>query len=92
MVSIWSDETATESLKLASELRSAGLRVTVYPEPDKLGKQLKYADAIKVPFACIIGESEIAEGKVTIKNMRSGDQESVDRSNANSLIMSKLEG
>jgi histidyl-tRNA synthetase len=82
MVAMWSDETAGESLKLAAELRSAGLRVTVYPEPDKLGKQLKYADSIKVPFACILGESEIAEGKVTVKNMRSGEQISAERSDA----------
>lgn len=79
MVAVWNDGTAGESLKLAAELRSDGLRVTVYPEADKLGKQLKYADSIKVPFICIVGESEIAEGKVTIKNMRSGEQMSVDR-------------
>ena len=53
--------------------------MTVYPEADKLGKQLKYADSIKVPFVCVLGESELAEGKVTLKNMKSGDQEPVDR-------------
>src|SRR5690606_17247930 len=42
MVTVWSEETMAESLKLASELRSQGLRVTVYPEADKLGKQMKY--------------------------------------------------
>jgi histidyl-tRNA synthetase len=55
MVTIWSEETIGESLKLANELRSNGIRVTVYPEPDKFGKQMKYADAIKVPFVCILG-------------------------------------
>lgn len=79
MVTIWSEQTAGESLKLARELRSAGLRVTVYPEADKLGKQIKYADAIKVPYVCVLGESEIAEGKVTVKNMTSGAQELVSR-------------
>ncbi|MEO8648776.1 MAG: histidine--tRNA ligase [Acidobacteriota bacterium] len=82
MVALWSDETAGESLKLAAELRAAGLRVTVYPEADKLGKQLKYADAIKIPFACILGESEIAEGKAMIKDMRSGEQVSEKRNEA----------
>ena len=79
MVTVWSEETISESLKLASELRSAGLRVAVYPEPDKFGKQMKYADAIKVPFVCVLGETEIAEGKVTFKNMKTGDQEVLSR-------------
>ncbi len=79
MVTIWSEETIAESLKLAAELRSQGIRVTVYPEPDKFGKQMKYADQIKVPFVAVLGESEIAERKVTIKNMRTGEQESISR-------------
>jgi histidyl-tRNA synthetase len=79
MVTLWSEETAAESLKLASELRSQGLRVTVYPEPDKFGKQMKYADSIRVPFVCVLGESELAENKVTIKNMKTGKQTAVDR-------------
>ena len=54
MVTIWNEETISESLKLANELRSQGIHVTVYPEPDKLGKQIKYADSIKVPFVCVL--------------------------------------
>ena len=82
MVTVWSDDTIAESLKLAGELRSNGLRVTIYPEPDKFGKQMKYADTIKVPFVCVLGENEIAEGKVTIKNMKTGEQETVERGEA----------
>lgn len=74
MVTIWSKETIGESLSLANELRSKGIRVTLYPEADKFGKQMKYADAIKVPFVAILGESEIAEGKVKLKDMRSGEE------------------
>ena len=59
---------------MASELRSSGLRVTVYPEPDKFGKQMKYADAIKVPYVCILGENEIAVGKLKLKNMKTGEE------------------
>jgi len=70
---------AAESLKLASELRGQGLRVTVYPEADKFGKQMKYADSIRVPYVCVLGESEIAENKVTLKNMDTGDQQTVSR-------------
>lgn len=74
MVTIWSEETVGESLKLANELRNAGFRVTVYPEADKFGKQMKYADAIKVPYVCILGESEIASGTPKLKNMKTGEE------------------
>lgn len=80
MVTVFSEDTAGESLKLASELREKGLRVTLYPEADKFAKQMKYADTIKVPYVCILGESEIAEGNVNIKNMKTGEQKCVERS------------
>ena len=77
MVTIWNEESIGESLKLANELRSRGLRVTVYPEADKLGKQLKYADSINIPWVCVLGESEVAAGEVTLKNMKTGQQETI---------------
>jgi histidyl-tRNA synthetase len=86
LVTVWSEETFAESLRLASELRERGLRVTVYPEADKLGKQIKYADSISVRYVCVLGESEIAEGNVTVKNLKSGDQETVDRREAAKLL------
>lgn len=86
LVTIWSEETVNESLRLANELRSQGLRVTVYPEPDKLGKQLKYADAIGVPFVCVLGETEIRENNVTLKNMRTGEQQTCDRNKVREII------
>lgn len=79
MVTIFSEDTAAESLKLASELRASGLRVTLYPEADKLARQLKYADSIRVPWVCVLGESEIAEDKVTLKNMKTGEQVTTSR-------------
>ncbi|MET0752328.1 MAG: histidine--tRNA ligase [Pyrinomonadaceae bacterium] len=83
MVTIWDrgyvGENIYNSLKLASELRQKGLRVLVYPEADKLGKQFKYASQVNASFVCVLGESELAENKVTLKNMRSGEQETVLR-------------
>ena len=79
MVTIWNEESIAESLKLANELRSQGLRVLVYPEADKLGKQFKYASSINVPYVCILGENELAENKVAVKNMLTGEQEIVAR-------------
>src|ERR1035437_1705783 len=86
MVTIWNEETIPQSLKLATELRSQGLRVIVYPEADQLGKQIKYADSIHVPWVCVLGESEIADNKVTLKNMSSGEQQVVHRSEAARLL------
>jgi histidyl-tRNA synthetase len=82
MVAIWNEESIAESIKLAQELRGAGLRVDLYPDADKLGKQFKYASAIGVPFVAVIGEDERAKGEVALKNMRTGEQRSVARGEA----------
>jgi len=90
MVTIWDDNSAAESLKLAGELRTKQLRVLVYPEADKLGKQFKYAGQVNVPFVCVIGETELSENKVTLKNMQSGEQESYDRKDLAKIISDQL--
>lgn len=79
LVTVWNETSIGESLKLAAELRKENLRVLVYPEADKLGKQFKYADSIKIPFVCVLGENELAENVVTLKNLRTGKQETVSR-------------
>ena len=79
MITVWDEAAAIESLKLANELRKQNLRVLVYPEADKLGKQFKYADSLNIPFVCILGENELAENKVAVKNLKTGEQETVLR-------------
>jgi histidyl-tRNA synthetase len=74
MVTIWNGDSITDSLKLAAELRASGVRVAVYPEPDKLGKQFKYADSVKVPFVCVLGDEESKAGKAKLKDMRTGEE------------------
>jgi histidyl-tRNA synthetase len=81
MITIWDEGSAGESLKLANELRAQGLRVLLYPEADKLGKQIKYADSLKIPYVCVLGETELAAKTVTLKNMQTGEQANVARSN-----------
>ena len=88
LVTVWNADAIGESLKLANELRRENLRVLVYPEADKLGKQFKYADSIKIPFVCVLGESELAENKVTLKNLRTGEQETIDRSEVSQKVKS----
>jgi len=82
MVSVWSEESIADSVSLARELRNAGLRVDLYPEADKLGKQFKYASARGIAFVAVLGDDERARGEVAIKDMRSGEQRVVKRANA----------
>ena len=77
MVVLWDDASRAASLALAGRLRRAGHRVEVYPEPDKPGKQLKYAAARGVPLVVLAGEDERARGAVTVRNMRTATQETV---------------
>jgi histidyl-tRNA synthetase len=79
MVTIWNEDSIGESLALATQLRTEGLRVDVYPEADKMGKQFKYASSRGIPLVAIIGDDERARGEVAIKNMKSGEQQSVKR-------------
>jgi histidyl-tRNA synthetase len=81
MVTVWNEDSIGESIALASELRSAGLRIDLYPEADKMGKQFKYASSRGIPFVAIIGDDERARGEVAIKDMQSGEQQSVKREN-----------
>ncbi len=74
MVTIWSDETVADSLKLAAELRTSGLRVTLYPQADKEDKQWKYANSINVPWICTVNGADIAEGMVSFQNLRTRER------------------
>lgn len=87
LVTVWTGEAAQESLTLAAELRQAGLRVLVYPEPDKLGKQFKYASQLGIGKVCVLGESELERGEVTVKDMATGEQVTVKRSNLSGAII-----
>jgi histidyl-tRNA synthetase len=86
MVTIWNEESVNESLSLATELRRQGLRVDLYPEADKMGKQFKYSAARGISFVAIIGDDERARGEVAIKDLRSGEQRSVKRAEVASAI------
>lgn len=65
---------ATEAL---NKVRQAGIPAEVYPDLKKIGKQLDYANALKIPFAVMIGENERAGGELTFKDLNSGSQESL---------------
>jgi histidyl-tRNA synthetase len=92
MVAIWDEASIADSLALASELREWGLRVDLYPEADKLGKQFKYAAARGIGFVVVIGEEERALGDVTLKDMRTGEQMRLPRARVAGAVQEKLRG
>lgn len=61
-------------LPIAAEARKAGIRTEVYADSVKMKKQMSYANALSIPFVALAGENEINEGKVTLKNMTTGEQ------------------
>ena len=79
-----------EELKYAlgclKSVRAAGLAAEVYPEPAKMKKQMGYADGKGIPYVAIIGETEMAENKVMLKDMQSGEQKLVSVEEMISLL------
>ena len=62
---------------LAAATRRAGIATEVYPDTVKMKKQMAYANAHHVPFVALVGEQEMAEGKVALKDMNTGEQTSL---------------
>ena len=94
MVVQWFANRTELYLALATELRRAGLRVELYPDAPaddgkKVGdKQFKYAAARGIPFVAVIGADELAAGTVAIKNMKTGEQQSVARAEVSKWLSS----
>lgn len=74
LFAVFGSEELKFAIECAKEMRAAGIPVEVYPEPVKMKKQMSYADAKNIPFVAIIGETEMEEKKVMLKNMESGNQ------------------
>ena len=68
------EKEAAAAAVIAKELRQAGISAELYPDNAKMKKQMGYADALGIPFVALLGESEMAEGKVNVKDMRTGEQ------------------
>ena len=61
-------------LPLIAKVRAAGIRTELYPEAAKMKKQMSYADTKRIPFVALVGENEIKENKINLKNMLTGEQ------------------
>jgi histidyl-tRNA synthetase len=92
LVTLWSRGSAADALALAGDLRAAGLRVDVYPDADKLGRQFKYAGSTGVPFVLVVGDDERARREVTIKDLVTGTQVSIPRADAAGWLRERLQG
>ena len=79
------------AIALAQQLRAAGLRVQLYGEQKKFKQKMAYADKIGVPFAVLLGEDEIAAGKCSVKDMKSGQQITVPPAEAAAHILQSLQ-
>ncbi len=66
---------AAHCLKVATQLRQAGIRAEIYPDPAKMKKQMSYANTLGIPFVALIGENEMESGLVSLKDMTSGEQQ-----------------
>ena len=61
-------------LPFVAQARIAGIRTEIFPDAAKMKKQMSYANAKEIPFVALAGENEMAQGKLTLKNMTSGEQ------------------
>ena len=84
-------ENTAAAVALAEEIRAAGLRVQLYGEQKKFKQKMAYADKLGVPFAVLLGDDEIAQGKCSLKDMRSGQQQLLTANEAAAFICQNLE-
>ena len=68
------DKEAAYCLPILTKVREAGVRAEIYPDASKMKKQMGYANDKQIPFVAIVGENEMNEGKLTLKNMATGEQ------------------
>jgi histidyl-tRNA synthetase len=90
MVSVFAAADTPHAMRLASRLRAAGVRAFVYPDADKIGKQIKYADSRRIPFVAILGGDEIAGNTVTVKHLAAQTQTTYDQAAAGAAILEEL--
>lgn len=77
---------AAVSMKMLKQLRNAGVAAEIYPDSAKMKKQMGYADALAIPYVAIVGETEMAQNKMMLKNMTSGEQSLVSVDEAIEII------
>ncbi len=92
LVTQFDAESTNASLALAYELRAAGLRTDLYPEPDRYGRQFKYGEERRIRYALLLSPREIEAGVVAIKDLVSGEQVEVKRGDVVAAMQARLRG
>ncbi len=69
------EEEATYCMQVMVKCRQAGIRTEIYPDAAKMKKQMSYANAKQIPFVALVGENEMRENRITLKNMKTGEQQ-----------------
>ncbi len=83
-------EDLSPAISLATQLRQANIRTQLYTEQKKFKAKMSYADKLKVPFVLFLGEDEVNAAAVSIKNMRTGEQETIPQEQASGWLLSKI--
>lgn len=86
LITYFDEEGFKYGLGLLGKLRVAGISSELYPESAKIKKQFTYADKKQIPFVIVLGDNEIKEGKVALKNLETGNQEMMDIAAAIELL------
>ncbi len=90
MVAVFDAAGMAHAMALAASLRRCSLRVFVYPDPDKIGRQLKYAESRGIPLVALLGENEISRHEVTLKHLASRTQETHSQDRAGDAVKELL--
>ncbi|MBP3211428.1 MAG: histidine--tRNA ligase [Prevotella sp.] len=82
------DKETAYCLPMVGKLRAAGVRTELFPDASKMKKQMSYANQKQIPFVALAGENEINEGKFTLKNMQTGEQQLLTPDELLKVVMS----
>jgi histidyl-tRNA synthetase len=91
LVSVFNGDHLLKSLSLSDDLRAEGLNVICFPQADKLGKQFRFADRTGIEIAVVLGPDEISKDTVTLKDLSTGKQQTVPKSEAAVIIRQMLD-
>ena len=83
-------EELSGAIALATQLRNAGLRVQLYGEKKKFKAKIGYADKLAIPFVIFLGEDELREGKCSVKNMATGEQQTLTAAEAQTMLTAAI--
>ncbi|MBN2548011.1 MAG: histidine--tRNA ligase [Anaerolineales bacterium] len=91
LVTVFDESSLAASFKFSASLRQAGIQTICYPEAAKLSKQVKFGDRMGLRVVVILGPDELASGKVALKNLRTGEQQTVAEQEAPRIIRLMLD-